>query len=97
MRPSKPSSIPRTSHPKPTEVLTAARITAFKAGQSPPPVRIPIRISGDIFLDTRAILKIFHYGYLTEVRRNETNGGGRRINCGSGDVDNVLRSGQESP
>src|SRR5438067_1251763 len=58
-RPSKPSSIPRTSHPNPTDVFTAARITAFNAGQSPPPVRIPTRME-EIVLEDEAILKLFH-------------------------------------
>src|SRR5207248_908226 len=58
-RPSKPSSMPRTSHPNPTDVFTAARITAFSAGQSPPPVRIPTRMQ-QIVLEEEAILKLFH-------------------------------------
>ena len=45
-RPSKPSSMPRTFHPYfMMAQFTAARITAFKPGQSPPPVQIPI-VSG---------------------------------------------------
>src|SRR5205823_12353355 len=60
-RPSKPSSMPRTSHPNPMDVLTAARITAFSAGQSPPPVRIPTRMQ-QIVLEEEAILKLFHMG-----------------------------------
>src|SRR5947207_14700258 len=82
--PSKPSSTPRTSHPKPTEVLTAARITAFKAGQSPPPVRIPIRMSGHIFLEARAFLKLFQYAVLFGGKRNATKGscGRTHFECG---------------
>src|SRR5262249_2759481 len=44
MSPSKPSSIPKTSHPYSLiAVFTAARMTALRPGQSPPPVRIPMR------------------------------------------------------
>src|SRR4051812_6120872 len=42
--PSKPSRTPRPSHSKcPLAVLTNARITAFRPGQSPPAVRMPTR------------------------------------------------------
>ena len=42
-RPSKLSSMPTTRIPySPTAVFTAARITAFKPGASPPPVTIPM-------------------------------------------------------
>src|SRR6187401_2639140 len=43
--PSKLSSRPTTSMPSLTPALTTARITAFRPGASPPPVRIPIRFS----------------------------------------------------
>jgi hypothetical protein len=44
MSPSKPSSIPKTSHPYSLmAVFTAARMTALRPGQSPPRVRRPIR------------------------------------------------------
>ena len=43
--PRQPSRKPRNSYPYSlTPLRTAARITAFKPGQSPPPVKIPIRI-----------------------------------------------------
>ena len=45
IRPSKLSSRPTTSMPLLTPALTTARITAFRPGASPPPVRIPIRFS----------------------------------------------------
>src|SRR5262249_10246748 len=32
------------SHPRFAEAFATARITAFKPGQSPPPVRMPIRL-----------------------------------------------------
>ena len=65
-RPSKPSSIPGTSYPNPTEVLTVARITAFKAGQSPPPVRIPTRIDvllsrAEIVLEKYALFEVISF------------------------------------
>src|SRR5262249_39776854 len=44
---SKPSYPPRTpmhSHPRFAAVFATARITAFKPGQSPPPVSTPIRL-----------------------------------------------------
>src|SRR5437870_6451660 len=55
-KPSKHSSIPRTSHPNPTDVFTAARITAFNPGQSPPPVRTPTRI--DPLLSGQAVTSL---------------------------------------
>jgi hypothetical protein len=50
MSPSKPSSIPNTSHPYSLmAVFTTARMTALRPGQSPPPVRTPMRrIMSDI-------------------------------------------------
>ena len=45
MSPSKLSSRPTTSMPLLTPALTTARITAFRPGASPPPVRIPMRFS----------------------------------------------------
>src|SRR5215813_3901726 len=96
-RPSKPSSIPRTSHPKPTEVLTAARITAFNAGQSPPPVRIPIRMGGDIFVEAKPFLKLFEYACFIGGKSNEKNGCSGRTDLGvRGDIDDRLCSGQET-
>ena len=44
--PAKPSSMPTTSQPSvPRACSTTARMTALSPGQSPPPVRMPIRLA----------------------------------------------------
>src|SRR5437016_14634300 len=88
-RPSKPSSIPRASHPNPTDVLTAARMTAFRAGQSPPPVRMPIRMTHsswdeEIVLEEEPFSKLFHNAYRLEEEINETSCTGHHINRSPG-------------
>src|SRR5205085_7984866 len=65
--------MPSTSHPNPTDVLTAARMTAFSAGQSPPPVSIPTRIRlGKLFLKNRHFksyfIKLTHGGFINMRR-----------------------------
>src|SRR3954453_15840082 len=40
-RPRQPSTMPTQSQPSASELRTTARMTAFKPGQSPPPVSMP--------------------------------------------------------
>ena len=42
--PRQPCRMPTTSSPRSSARRVTARITAFRPGQSPPPVRMPIRI-----------------------------------------------------
>ena len=53
-KPANPLRIPMTSHPLPVADSTAARITALSPGASPPPVEIPIRVSGVLAKDRRS-------------------------------------------
>ena len=48
--PRHPSRTPTTSSPRCHERRATARITAFRPGQSPPPVRTPMRMSGRVYV-----------------------------------------------
>ena len=51
VRPLQPSRTPTISCPRSVERRTTARITALSPGQSPPPVRIPIRMRSSVSSD----------------------------------------------